>query len=161
MWFSCVNLSSSGIIVWQTYPVWLSSSITLCLVSSRTAEGSCRSLFLTWSFFGSNFRNFSLVALSDLFRKVLSWERLDRSSPHFSHQFKNEAFRHLLTWGQSGRIESSGKYGSISPFSILDLIISNAVFLPDLQSVVGTKTTMCLQMRPLSKQWSQRLKDGT
>ena len=134
------------------YPVWLSSSITLCLVSSRTAEGSCLSLFLTWSFFGCNFRNFSLVVLSDLFTKVLSWERLDRSSPHFSHQFDNDAFRLLRTWGQSGRIESSDKYGSFSPFSILDLNISNSVLLPDSQSVYRTKTTMRLQMRPLSRQ---------
>lgn len=159
--FSCVNLSSSDIIVWQTYPVWLSSSVMLCLVSSRMVEGSCRPLFLTWSFFGTNFRNFSLLALSDLFCKVLSWKRVHHSSPHFSHQFENDAFRLFPTWGQSGRIESSDRYGSISPFSILDLIISKAVLLNDSQSVDRTKTSMRLQMSPLSRQWSQRLKDGT
>ena len=107
----------------------------------------------------NQFANLSLVMLSDLFRRVLSWEKLHLSSPHLSHQFENDAFILLPTWGQSGKIVRSNKYGSICSFSNLDLMISNADLLPCSPSVDKTKTIR-LQMSPLSRQWSEHLKMG-
>ena len=155
--FCCVNLSSSDMTDLPNSTQFVNQVL---LAQFKNGKESCRSLVFIWSSFGTNFRNFSLVVSFDLFRKFLSWERLDRSSPHFSHQFENDALWLLPTLGQSGEIEISHNYGSVSPLTIFDLIISNAVFLPDSQSIDRTKTTMRLQMSPLSRQWPQHLKDG-
>lgn len=47
LWLSAEYLSSSGMIVWHTYPISIVASVKFLLLNVRIAEGSCRSLFFT------------------------------------------------------------------------------------------------------------------
>ena len=152
MRFCCVNLSSSDMTdvpnSTQFDPIRQSSFA--CSVQERQRVLSILGFHMI--ILRNQFSKLLLSSVADLFRKFLSWERFDRSSPYFNHQFENDALWLLPTLGQSDKIEISHNYGSVSPLTIFDSIISNAVLLPDSQSVDRTKTTMRLQMSPLSRQ---------
>ena len=92
-WVSGEYLSSSGMILWLTLPASFNSAVNLVLQRVRTEDGSCLSLFLTWSFFVISFlKVVSFLSLSDFSKSV------SKPSWYAPHYISATSWRMLLSY---------------------------------------------------------------